>query len=204
MLVENPRVRLELVLDYSSELILEDMLWESIISRITDPSLLPESGREIEKLSHRIIDTKLLSCVELSRAEKIIAHRIIHSTADYSFASSLKFSASAVSAGIAALQEKRPVFCDVNMLRTAMTKVESEVICMIAEPEVIALAREKGCTRAAASMLLLGDRLNGAIVAVGNAPTAIWQLLKMEVRPALVVGLPVGICWCPGVEVGSD
>ena len=192
MLKENPGVGMELVLDYVSELVLEDMLWESITSRITDVSLLPESGVAIEKLSHRIIDTRLFGCADLSRAEKVVARRIIHSTADYSFADSLRFSSSAVAAGVTALKDKRPVFCDVNMLRTAMTKVPSEVVCLIAEPEVAALAKEMGCTRAAASMMLLGDKLNGAIVVVGNAPTAIWQLLKMEVKPALVIGLPVG------------
>lgn len=188
----NPEVKVEIINDYTSDFILEDMMWETITAKITDKDMLPELGKNIETLSHYIIDRKLKNISNMSIREKVIARRIIHSTADYSFANTLRFSADAVARGVEALQQKRPIICDVNMLKTAMTKVESEIYCLISEPEIIELAKAKMCTRAAAAMMRLEDKLDGAIVAVGNAPTAIWQLLKMDVKPALVVGLPVG------------
>ncbi len=190
--VVNPAVSVELLPDYTSLSVIEDALWESMAARTTDCELLPELGADIETLSHRIIDTKLEGYARMNTGEKIVARRIIHSTADYSFADTLRFSEKAVASGIAALRAGKPIICDVNMLKTAMTKVGSEVICRIAELEVAVLARKNGCTRAAASMISLEEQLDGAVVVIGNAPTAIWQLLKMAVRPALVVGLPVG------------
>ena len=82
------------------------------------------------------------------------------------------------------------------MLQAGMTKIRSEILCAIDRPEVAALARAKGCTRAAAAMELLAPQLDGAIVAIGNAPTALWKVMELArsggPRPALVVGLPVG------------
>lgn len=188
----NMGVQVEIVNDYTSDLILEDMIWETITSKYTDKDLLPELGRNIETLSHHIIDGKLRTISNMSVREKVVARRIIHATADYSFANTLRFSSGAVKKGVDAIKSGKPIICDVNMLKTAMTKVESEIICSISEPEIVELAKEKMCTRAAAAMMSLEDKLDGAIVVIGNAPTAIWQLLKMNVKPALVVGLPVG------------
>ena len=189
---ENKNINIDFINEYATEFVLEDMIWETVTSRVTDMNSFPELGGDIEKLSHKIIDSKLQGISNMSREEKVVARRIIHSTADYSFADTLRFSANAVSKGIEALKNKKPIICDVNMLKTAMTKVESEIICLIADPDVIVLAKEMKCTRAAAAMLTLKDKLEGAIVVIGNAPTAIWQLLKMDVKPAVVVGLPVG------------
>ncbi len=191
-LEDNPGVEIEIINEYTNSQVLVDNIWESIVSRVSAKDDLPALGRNIETLSHLIIDTKLKGITSLSLKEKIVARRIIHATADYSFADTIRFSSGAVSKGIEALKNKAPIICDVNMLKTAMTKVESEIICAITEPEVIELAREQESTRAAAAMLRLSDKLEGAIVVIGNAPTAIWQLLKMEVKPAVVIGLPVG------------
>ena len=102
----------------------------------------------------------------------------------------------AVERGRAALAAGKPILCDVKMLQAGMTKVRGEILCAIDRPEVAALARTKGCTRAAAAMELLAPHLEGAIVAIGNAPTALWKVMEMArsggPRPALVVGLPVG------------
>ena len=191
--IENePEVNLKVISKYLSESSLEDQIWESINAEYTDSSLLPDIGKNIETLSHMIIDKKLHTVRKLSLKEKIITRRVIHATADYSFAHTMKFSYKAVDAGVAALREKKPIICDVNMLKTAMTHVDSEVICLISDAEIIELAKKNKCTRAAAAILSLKDRLDGAIVVIGNAPTAIWQLLKLKVEPALVVGLPVG------------
>jgi len=82
------------------------------------------------------------------------------------------------------------------MLQAGMTKVRSEILCAVDRPDAAALARDRGCTRAAAAMELLAPHLEGAIVAIGNAPTALWKIMELARQggpsPALVVGLPVG------------
>jgi precorrin-8X/cobalt-precorrin-8 methylmutase len=102
----------------------------------------------------------------------------------------------AVAHGRAALAAGRPIVCDVRMLQAGLTKVESEVLCAIDLDETTLLARRRGCTRSAAAMEILAERLEGAIVAIGNAPTALWKVMELAAqggpRPALVVGLPVG------------
>ena len=122
---------------------------------------------------------------------------IIHATADFSFARSLRIHPRRGRRGRAALAAGRPVLCDVKMLQAGITKVRNEVVCAIGDPEAAALAQRRQCTRAAAAMELLAPRLAGAIVAIGNAPTALWKLLEIVrgggPRPALVVGLPVGL-----------
>jgi precorrin-8X/cobalt-precorrin-8 methylmutase len=83
------------------------------------------------------------------------------------------------------------------MLQAGITRSASEVLCAIGDARTIQLAGEKSITRAAAAMEVLKDRIEGAIVAVGNAPTALWKLMELAAsggpRPALVVGLPVGL-----------
>ncbi len=121
---------------------------------------------------------------------------MVHATADVSFARTLRIHPQAIERGLAALAAGKPILCDVKMLQAGMTKVRSEILCAVDRPEVAALARDKGCTRAAAAMELLAPHLEGAIVAIGNAPTALWKIMEMArdggPRPALVVGLPVG------------
>ncbi len=130
------------------------------------------------------------------RQRKIVA-RIVHATADFSFARSLRIHPQAVERGLSALAAGKAVLCDVKMLQAGLTKVRGEVLCAIDRPEVLAAAEAGQCTRAAAAMESLRPRLEGAIVAVGNAPTALWKILEIVrdggPRPALVVGLPVGL-----------
>ena len=82
------------------------------------------------------------------------------------------------------------------MLQAGLTKVPGEVISAIDRAEVAALAEQEAITRAAAAMELLAPRMDDAIVAIGNAPTALWKVMELAaregIRPALVVGLPVG------------
>jgi precorrin-8X/cobalt-precorrin-8 methylmutase len=81
------------------------------------------------------------------------------------------------------------------MLQAGVNRVRNEVLCAIDHGEVARLARTKGCTTAAAAMEFLAPHLDGAIVAVGTAPTALWKILELARaghRPALVIGLPVG------------
>lgn len=188
-----PGIEIALLPGLWNEPLIEDALFERVAAATTQQTDLPELGEEIEATSHKIIDRRLVHTA-FSAREKVVARRIIHATADFSFAETLRFHPDAVEKAIAALRAKRPVICDVNMVCSGITRaLDSEVICAIHEPEVIAVAYGKGCTRAAAAMEQMQPLLDGAIVAIGNAPTAIWRLLELPVKPAVVIGLPVGL-----------
>ena len=108
--------------------------------------------------------------------------------------------------GRAALAAGKPIVCDVKMLQAGMTKIRGEILCAIDASRGGRLGPSQGCTRAAAAMELLAPRLEGAIVAIGNAPTALWKVMELArhggPRPALVVGLPVGLVGAREVETG--
>jgi len=129
-----------------------------------------------------------------------IAVRMIHACGRVDAASSIDFAADFVTAARRALQNGAPIFCDAQMVAHGITRArlpaENEVICTLRDERVPALAQELGTTRSAAALELWRDRLEGAIVAVGNAPTALFHLLELlsggAPRPAAVLGIPVG------------
>jgi precorrin-8X/cobalt-precorrin-8 methylmutase len=125
--------------------------------------------------------------------------RAVHATADFSLADRFHFTPGAVQRGRAALENPSvPVVTDVNMVAAGIGRLFSgRVVCRVADPEAARLARESGLTRSAAAMELVKDRLHGALVAIGNAPTALVHLLQIITRdgiqPGLIVGVPVGL-----------
>jgi len=134
--------------------------------------------------------------MDLTPAVLPIARRVIHATADFTFGESLRVHPQAIDRAVAAIAARRPIVCDVRMVQAGITKTGCEVLCAVSDPEVIRRAKAQGCTRSAAAMEFLAEKIDGAIVAVGNAPTALWKILELAakgtVRPAVVVGLPVG------------
>ena len=133
-------------------------------------------------------------------AEARVAVRIIHACGIVEVADDLVFSPDFAQAARAALVSGRPILCDAKMVAHGITRprlpADNAVICTLADPEVPALAQRIGNTRSAAALGLWGDRLDGALVAIGNAPTALFHLLELlqagAPRPAAVIGLPVG------------
>jgi precorrin-8X/cobalt-precorrin-8 methylmutase len=125
----------------------------------------------------------------LSRA---VAERVCHASADLSFADSLVLDEEALRAGRAALRAGAPIYADARMVAAGITS--REVIVPLADPRATPLAEELATTRSAAAMqLAVREAPAGAVWVVGNAPTALFQLLETPpVRPALIVGLPVG------------
>ncbi|HEU4329055.1 MAG TPA: precorrin-8X methylmutase [Roseiflexaceae bacterium] len=131
-----------------------------------------------------------------------LVERIIHSTADFEFAAITCASPGAVEAGVAALRAGGPVVTDVRMVQVGigaarLAALGGAVHCFVADAETRATAEAAGITRSAAGIRRAAERglLGGAVVAVGNAPTALDELLRLAaagVRPALVVGVPVG------------
>lgn len=154
----------------------------------------------IEKESFRIIRAELGEH-NLPPAELTIAVRVIHASADFDFLHLLRFSPGAVGAGIRALKRGCPIITDVRMVevgisQTLLDKLGGQKICDIANPLVADMARAAGTTRSTMAMRHHADEIHGGIVAIGNAPTALLEVIRLVreegVRPALVVGVPVG------------
>jgi precorrin-8X/cobalt-precorrin-8 methylmutase len=128
---------------------------------------------------------------------KAVVVRVIHATADFSVEPLLMFSSNAVACAKAALKTDCPVITDVGMVSAGLaTRFKQRTICAINQPGVIECAAEKGLTRSAAAFDLLAEKIEGAIIAIGNAPTALVHLLtvvkRTGARPACIVGVPVG------------
>jgi precorrin-8X/cobalt-precorrin-8 methylmutase len=129
-----------------------------------------------------------------------VAVRMIHASGMVDLTDDIEASTGVVAAGRAALRAGAPVLCDATMVAAGVTRARlpaaNEVICTLGGPGVAELARRLGTTRSAAALDLWSDRLDGALVAVGNAPTALFRLLELieagAGRPAAVIGAPVG------------
>lgn len=190
-----PHVRLELLPTLQGDPALVDLVVERLLP-LCPASPLPTEGKAIERRSHEIIDRQLSPLDGRDPAERAILRRVIHASADFSFARTLRIHPQAVRQGLAAIRAGKLILCDVKMLQAGITRAGAEAICAISDPQVIESAKARNVTRAAAAMDHLADRMEGAIVAVGNAPTALWRIMKIAAsggpKPALVVGLPVG------------
>lgn len=126
--------------------------------------------------------------------------RMIHGCGQVDLAADVAFSPGVVAAARAALRAGAPILCDANMVASGVTRkrlpADNPVRCLLADPRVPELATALGNTRSAAALELWRDQLDGAVVAIGNAPTALFHLLDMldagAPRPAAILGIPVG------------
>ncbi len=131
---------------------------------------------------------------------KPVAVRVIHACGMVDAAQDLLFSADVGSAARAALRAGAPILCDSEMVAHGVTRArlpaDNRVVCTLRDPAVPDLARSIGNTRSAAALDLWGDRLGGSVVAIGNAPTALFYLLELLAagapKPAAILGFPVG------------
>ena len=136
----------------------------------------------------------------LTPEEESVAVRVIHACGMPEIAGDLVFAPGAARLGREALAAGAPIFCDSKMLANGVTRArlprDNAVICTLNDPEVPQLAADLGTTRSAAALELWREKLAGAVVAIGNAPTALFHLLEMihagGPRPALIIGMPVG------------
>lgn len=132
-------------------------------------------------------------------AERVVV-RMIHACGMTDLPRDVEMSDRFAAAGEAALKAGAPILCDVRMVADGVTRARlpagNEVICTLGDPRVPGLAAEMGTTRSAAAMELWRERLPGSVVAVGNAPTALFRLLELldegVAPPAAVIGIPVG------------
>ena len=159
-------------------------------------------GQSIEDESMRIIENEIGSH-SYNEQEWPIVRRVIHSTADFDFARDNKiiFQKDAIKNGLDALKDGCSIVVDVNGIIGLLNKQNpkdfgNDVICNISEPSLMEAAKKEGKTRAQMSMRIAKEEINGGIVVVGNAPTALLEVMEMiregYTKPALVVGIPVG------------
>ena len=159
-------------------------------------------GQSIEDESMRIIENEIGDHL-YNEQEWPIVRRVIHSTADFDFARDNKiiFQKDAIKNGLDALKDGCSIVVDVNGIIGLLNKQNpkdfgNDVICNISEPSIMEAAKEAGKTRAQMSMRIAKEEINGGIVVVGNAPTALLEVMEMiregYTKPALVVGIPVG------------
>lgn len=160
---------------------------------ITDPM-------GIERRSMELI-APYLDSFQLNEEEIKIYSRIIHASGDPDYASVIKIHPEAIAAAKKTLQSGAHIYSDVEMVRTGinkklLAKYGGKVECLIADEKVAEVAKTQGITRSMAAMRVFGGQLDGAILAIGNAPTALFEVLLMiqqgAIRPALIVGVPVG------------
>ena len=170
---------------------------------------------DIEKRSFAII-TELLGDRKLDPENELVIKRVIHTSADFDYVDNLVFSSHAVQKGIEALRGGCDIVTDTQMAKaginkTILGKLGGEVHCFMSDPDVAAEAKERGITRAIVSMERAAKLSKPCIFAIGNAPTALIslheQMEKGILRPALIIGVPVGfvnVVESKELIIGSD
>ncbi|WP_242145977.1 precorrin-8X methylmutase [Sphingomonas sp. BAUL-RG-20F-R05-02] len=164
------------------------------------PYTYQTDGAAIYRQSFAMIRAEAnLAC--FAEDEEAVAVRMIHAAGIVDLAAHIRFSAGFAAAARRALQAGAPILCDAHMVSEGITRARlpatNPVICTLRDPRVAELAREMANTRSAAALELWRPQLAGAVVAIGNAPTALFHLLNMLEdpdcpRPAAIIGCPVG------------
>jgi precorrin-8X/cobalt-precorrin-8 methylmutase len=156
-------------------------------------------GAQIYLRSFQIIRTEA-KLARFSAIEERVAVRLIHTSGMVELADEIVFSPGFAEAASQALAKGAPILCDAKMVQSGVTRsrlsANNDVLCFLDQPAVPELARQLSNTRSAAALELWGEALHGAVVAIGNAPTALFRLLELldetPYRPAAIIGLPVG------------
>lgn len=166
--------------------------------------------RQIEDKSFEII-SRLLPDLKLPRPQKQVLKRVIHATTDLDYVKDLSFHPRAVRVGIKAIKNGKNIICDVSMVEAGINKKAllgfgGKVICLINDKAVIRVAAKLKIARAIIAMRKAERFMNAAVIAIGNAPTALFEVCdlvkKGKVKPALIIGVPVG--FVGAVEAKKD
>ncbi len=164
-----------------------------------------EKGQSIEDASMQMIEDEI-GTHQYNEKEWPIVRRVIHSTADFDFAGKNKiiFHKDAIESAMNALRKGCSIIVDVNGVIGGLNKqnpkdFRNNIICNISNPKIMELAKKEGKTRSQVSMRAAISDIDGGVVAIGNAPTALMEIIQMVkegiVKPALIIGIPVGfIC----------
>nr|MBO6294970.1 precorrin-8X methylmutase [Schwartzia sp. (in: firmicutes)] len=155
---------------------------------------------DIENKSMEIIAPHLAG-LNLSEAETKVYSRMIHASGDVDYAQVIRLHPKAIEATQEALKRGANIYTDVEMVRTGINKKAfgrygGKIECRVADPEIADIAKREGITRSMAAMRAFGKELAGAIIAIGNAPTALFEVLRLaekeNILPAVIIGIPVG------------
>lgn len=167
---------------------------------LSERSGLVEAGRAIEAESFRIIDAEMGEHA-FPEDQWQIVRRVIHTTGDFDYSREIRFHPDAVASGAKALISRATIFADTRMIGVGLSPWRlkwfgTEVIVPASDPDCRKWAEEQGVTLSVAAFRHAGERLNGSVVAIGNAPTALIEVMRLTreagVRPALIIGVPVG------------
>jgi len=166
---------------------------------MSEPAAYLRDGTAIYERSFAIIRAEA-DLSRFSAEEADVAVRMIHACGAVEAAQNIVFGPHFVAAARAALAAGAPILCDAEMVAHGITRArlpaDNEVICTLRDPRVLALAEKLGTTRSAAALDLWVDQLAGSVVAIGNAPTALFRLLEIidagAPKPAAILGIPVG------------
>lgn len=165
----------------------------------------PVSGAEIERRSFAAIDAEA-DRSGFTNAQWQVVRRLIHTTADFSLVAQIRFSDDAFNSCTAALQRGATIYADSNMIRSGLSVARLQqiypayeresILCHVAEPDVAEQAKDSGLPRSLFAVRKAADQLDGSIILIGNAPVALLEInrliLEEGLRPALVIGMPVG------------
>ncbi|MBI4230403.1 MAG: precorrin-8X methylmutase [Planctomycetes bacterium] len=163
------------------------------LARILEPAA-------IEAESFRIIEEEL-GPHRFTPEEFQVVRRVIHASADFEFAKNLRFGKGAIASAVAALRGGCDVVCDVQMVQAGVSEARlkrfgGKARVFIADPDIVEEAKRLGITRAICAMRKAAQACPGAVYAIGNAPTALLEATRLalagEMRPACIVGVPVG------------
>jgi precorrin-8X/cobalt-precorrin-8 methylmutase len=151
---------------------------------------IAEKSREIVK---SLIDSKTKN---LSKEERSVVERIVHSTADPEYADITKMSKNFIEASLKSIKEEKDILTDINMVKTGINKYSGKVKCYIKDERAVSLAKKENITRAAAAIRIAADDGFEGLVVVGNAPTALLEVLNLikkgYIHVSAVIGVPVG------------
>ena len=188
----------------------DELLIDLVVRRIHEvaPELAPSHGFSVTHYAPQSIETHSMAIIEdllppldCSEEERQVIKRIVHAAGDPQIARLVQFHTNAVSAGIAAIHEGKPMFTDVRMVAVGINyhlaqEFGCSIHCALDGPSMMRQSQDESVTRSAGAIRCLGRKLDGAIVAIGNAPTALLALLDLidsgDVLPVLIVGMPVG------------
>ncbi len=155
---------------------------------------------DIENKSMEIIAPHLAG-LNLSEAATKVYSRMIHASGDVDYAKVIRLHPKAIEATQEALKRGANIYTDVEMVRTGINKKAfgrygGKIECRVGDPEIAETAKREGITRSMAAMRAFGKDLAGSIVAIGNAPTALFEVLRLakeeDILPAVIIGIPVG------------
>ena len=155
---------------------------------------------DIENKSMEIIAPHLAG-LNLSEAETKVYSRMIHASGDVDYAKVIRLHPKAIEVTQEALKRGANIYTDVEMVRTGINKKAfgrygGKIECRVADPEIAEIAKREGITRSMAAMRAFGKDLAGSIIAIGNAPTALFEVLQLaekeNILPAVIIGIPVG------------